>query len=131
MFLRVFLLFFLLPSSLAAAKFARYLLPTLMMLDIVAALGAVRLLDAATRIRRPVVRRAAMALLVGALAAIPAWSQVASSPFARRQLLLPVNDNYFCRRRVGESSALATAAQLSQGRGLVAAVSPWVSCPFG
>jgi asparagine N-glycosylation enzyme membrane subunit Stt3 len=80
-FLRVFLLFFLLPSSLAAAKFARYLLPTLVMLDIVAALGAVRLLDAATRIRLPVVRRAAMALLVGALAAIPAWSQVASSPF--------------------------------------------------
>jgi len=80
-FLRVFLVFFLLPSSLAAAKFARYLLPTLMMLDIVAALGAVRLFNAATEIRQPAVRRAAMALLVCALAVIPAWSQVTSSPF--------------------------------------------------
>jgi hypothetical protein len=29
---------------------------------------------------------------------------------ARRQLLLPISDNYFCRRRVGKGAPLATAA---------------------
>ena len=39
---------------------------------------------------------------------------------ARRQLLLPVSDNYFCRRRVGEGAPLATAAELGNCRWPVA-----------
>jgi hypothetical protein len=39
---------------------------------------------------------------------------------ARRQLLLPVDDNYFCRRRVSKRSPLATAAELGHCRWPVA-----------
>jgi hypothetical protein len=53
---RVFLIFFLLPASLAAGKFARYLLPTIVVLDLVAALGIVRVFDLVRRIPAPGVR---------------------------------------------------------------------------
>ena len=39
---------------------------------------------------------------------------------ARRQLLLPLNDNYFCRRRVSKRAPLATAAELGNCRWPVA-----------
>jgi hypothetical protein len=39
---------------------------------------------------------------------------------ARRQLLLPINDNYFCRRWVSKGAPLATAAELGNCRGPVA-----------
>ena len=39
---------------------------------------------------------------------------------ARRQLLLPLNDNYFCRRRVSKGVPLATAAALGNCCGPVA-----------
>ncbi len=42
---------------------------------------------------------------------------------ARRQLLLPLNDNYFCRRRVSKRAPLATAAELGNSCGLVASQS--------
>ena len=41
-------------------------------------------------------------------------------PRARRQLLLPINDNYFCRRRVSKGAPLATAAELGNCRRPVA-----------
>ncbi len=44
-FLRVFLLFVLIPYSLVASKFLRYMLPVFAILDIVAAVGVVWLLD--------------------------------------------------------------------------------------
>ena len=40
--------------------------------------------------------------------------------YARRQLLLPINDNYFCRRRVSKGAPLATAAELGNCRRPVA-----------
>jgi hypothetical protein len=39
---------------------------------------------------------------------------------ARRQLLLPIDDNYFCRRRVSKGAPLATAAELGNCRWPVA-----------
>jgi integrase len=39
---------------------------------------------------------------------------------ARRQLLLPMDDNYFCRRRVSKGAPLATAAELGNCRWPVA-----------
>ncbi len=52
----------------------------------------------------------------------PSWSWLRSRPSigARRQLLLPVSDNYFCRRRVGKGVPLSTAAELGNGRWPVA-----------
>jgi hypothetical protein len=41
-------------------------------------------------------------------------------PIARRQLLLPIDDNYFCRRRVSKGAPLATAAELGNCRWPVA-----------
>ena len=38
--------------------------------------------------------------------------QAGIDAIARRQLLLPINDNYFCRRRVSKGAPLATAAEL-------------------
>jgi hypothetical protein len=39
---------------------------------------------------------------------------------ARRQLLLPMDDNYFCRRRVSKGAPLSTAAELGNCRRPVA-----------
>jgi pSer/pThr/pTyr-binding forkhead associated (FHA) protein len=39
---------------------------------------------------------------------------------ARRQLFLPINDNYFCRRRVSKGAPLATPAELGNCRWPVA-----------
>lgn len=45
------------------------------------------------------------AILDGASAAAPApATPAAPRPGARRQLLSPISDNYFCRRRVGEGA---------------------------
>lgn len=81
-FARVFLLFFLLPSSLAAAKFARYLLPTLVVLELVAALGVVRALDLATRWRAPRLRTAAAAAIAASVVVGALNAQVTAAPVA-------------------------------------------------
>lgn len=81
-FARVFLLFFLLPSSLAASKFARYLLPTLVVLQLVAALGIVRALDLVVQWRRPRVRVAAAGAIVALVVVSALTAQVSSAPFA-------------------------------------------------
>ncbi|MBP1636357.1 MAG: rane protein of unknown function [Acidobacteria bacterium] len=78
-FARVFLIFFLLPSSLAASKFGRYLLPTLVVLDVVAALGAVRAFRWLAGLAHPT-RALAAGALAGALVGGPLFAQIAWSP---------------------------------------------------
>jgi hypothetical protein len=80
-FARVFLVFFLLPASLMASKFARYLLPTLVVLDVVAALGLAR----AMTLVAPGGWRGVGRLTAGGLATVvvgsAAFAQVSSSPY--------------------------------------------------
>jgi hypothetical protein len=80
-FARVFLILFLLPGSLMAGKFVRYLLPTLVVLDIVAALGVARAWDLIAGSRRLGARAvagvAAAALMLGA----PLLAQIQASPY--------------------------------------------------
>ncbi len=85
-FARVFLLFFLLPSSLAASKFARYLLPALVVLQLVAALGVVRTLDLVTRWRGPRLRMAAAGAIVALVVVTALSAQVTAAPFASLHL---------------------------------------------
>jgi hypothetical protein len=90
-FLRVFLLFALLPYSFVASKFLRYLLPVFAMLDIVAAVGVVWLLGFLRRLLeqrsgrgsvwslwRP---RIAMAAIVVASVLDPLSALVSSAPY--------------------------------------------------
>ncbi|HOC19097.1 MAG TPA: glycosyltransferase family 39 protein [Vicinamibacterales bacterium] len=85
-FARVFLLFFLLPSSLAAAKFARYLLPALVVLQLVAALGVVRALDLVVRWRGLRLRVAAAGAIVALVVVTALNAQVTAAPFASLHL---------------------------------------------
>lgn len=81
-FLRVFLLFVLLPYSLIASKFLRYMLPALAMLDVVAALGLVWLLQRIERSRLGEMTRltAVAATLMFALGG-PLAAQLSSAPY--------------------------------------------------
>jgi hypothetical protein len=79
-FARVFLIFFLLPASLIAGKFGRYLLPTLVVLDIVAALGVTRALDLIGRAARSDGRALTAGVLVAAVLGAPLVAQVRWSP---------------------------------------------------
>jgi hypothetical protein len=79
-FARVFLLFFLLPFSLLASKFARYLLPTLVVLDMVAALGVVRVFDLVSGIGRPWLRALAAGAVAAAVIGAPLVAQARWSP---------------------------------------------------
>lgn len=74
-FLRVFAVFFLLPYSLVATKFVRYLLPFLVVLDIVAAVGVVWLLN---RVRDTAWPPSLAALGGLAAMAIFSWAPVAA-----------------------------------------------------
>lgn len=80
-FARVFLIFFLLPASLMASKFARYLLPTLVMLDIVAALGVVRALQLLQGEGASRARTLAAATVAAVLVAVPLVALVTSVPY--------------------------------------------------
>ncbi|RPJ81719.1 MAG: phospholipid carrier-dependent glycosyltransferase, partial [Acidobacteria bacterium] len=80
-FARVFLLLFLLPASLMASKFGRYLLPTVVVLDIVAALGAVRAFEWLGRVSRPTVRAVAAATLAVSIVGAPLTAQIHWSPY--------------------------------------------------
>jgi Dolichyl-phosphate-mannose-protein mannosyltransferase len=78
-FIRVFLLFFLLPYSLIAAKFVRYILPLLAFVDILAAVGIVWGLRALTRvITTDRWRRLATAAGMGLFAVAPLYAEVSS-----------------------------------------------------
>lgn len=81
-FLRIFLVFVLLPYSLISSKFLRYMLPALAMLDIVAALGLVWLLQRIERSRMTELSRFAgvMAALAIAVAG-PLAAQLSSAPY--------------------------------------------------
>jgi hypothetical protein len=80
-FARVFLILFLLPASLMAGKFARYLLPTFVVLDIVAALGVVRAWDLIAGSRRSAARALAAGAMATALVGASLMAQVNSSPY--------------------------------------------------
>jgi len=80
-FARVFLAFYLLPASFAAGKFGRYLLPTLVLLDMVAALGAVRAFDLTARLRRPALRAVVASLVVASVIGAPVVAQIHSIPY--------------------------------------------------
>lgn len=81
-FARVFLLFFLLPASLFASKFARYLLPSLIVLDMVAALGVVRLLELISRYPGARLRAFATAVCVALIVGAPLAAQASAQPYA-------------------------------------------------
>lgn len=81
-FLRVFLLFYLLPASFSAGKFGRYLLPSLVLLDVVAALGVTRAFQLSTRLGRPAVRAVAASTLAGVMVGVPLAAQAHSRPYA-------------------------------------------------
>jgi hypothetical protein len=85
-FARVFLLFFLLPASLAASKFARYLLPTLVVLEMVAALGLARALDSVSQWKRGPWRVTATATLMAVVVGSALGAQAAAAPFASLHL---------------------------------------------
>src|SRR5439155_3097737 len=80
-FVRVFLVFTLLPYSLVASKFLRYMLPTLAVVDIAAAVGVTWLLRAAegfgTHVRRELAAAAITVFAIGP----PLVQQIATAPF--------------------------------------------------
>lgn len=80
-FARVMLVLFLLPASLVASKFVRYLLPALAVLDVVAALGVVRALDLMVGAGWSARARTAAGVLVAAvMVGAPLMAQVSSAP---------------------------------------------------
>jgi hypothetical protein len=79
---RVFLLFFLLPYSVIAAKFVRYILPPLAFVDILAAVGIVWGLRALTRvITTDRWRPLAIAAGTGLCVIAPLYAEASSGPF--------------------------------------------------
>jgi 4-amino-4-deoxy-L-arabinose transferase-like glycosyltransferase len=81
-FARVFLVFTLLGYSLSASKFLRYLLPTIAVVDMVAATGAAFVLDwLASRLSRLAVRRVAVAASVMAIVASLLSAEIGAAPF--------------------------------------------------
>ncbi len=81
-FLRVFTVFFLLPYSFMAGKFARYLLPFFFVMDIIAAIGIVHLLQTLRAVRwRRGVARAASALAFAIFCGAPVYAVAASAPY--------------------------------------------------
>jgi hypothetical protein len=74
-FIRVFLIFTLLPYSLVASKFLRYMLPVLAVVDLAAAVGLAWLLRALN------LRRLAMAAVVTLVVGQGAIEQAAAAPF--------------------------------------------------
>jgi len=80
-FIRVFLLFTLLPYSLVASKFVRYLLPVLAVIDVAAAVGVVWLLRALADREPTTVRDLAFAAVIVVAVASPLSEQAAAAPF--------------------------------------------------
>ncbi len=81
-FLRVFLVFVLVPYSLVAAKFVRYMLPVFAVIDIIAAVGVVTVLRWLETARIPRSLRCTAAGAIVALAAIgPLAAQVGAAPY--------------------------------------------------
>jgi hypothetical protein len=80
-FARVFLIFFLVPFSLIAGKFVRYLLPTLVVLDIAAALGVVRAYELLAGRHAAPARALAAAVSAAVMLAAPLMAQIHSSPY--------------------------------------------------
>jgi hypothetical protein len=82
-FARVFLVFFLLPYSLMASKFVRYMLPLFAIVDLLAAVGIVWFLEAVARRSAGMARRwvpAAGLILMLSFAASPMFAVAASAP---------------------------------------------------
>jgi len=79
-FLRVFLVFILLPYSLVASKFVRYTVPLLAILDMIAAVGIVRVMEG-IRVEPRGRRAAAAAAIAGVVLAGPAAALAESAPY--------------------------------------------------
>jgi hypothetical protein len=126
-FIRVFLLFTLLPYSFVASKFVRYMLPVLAVVDIAAAVGIVWLLRALAAREATVVRDVAAACLLVFAVASPLSEQLAAAPhyglaqnifgasFAARGALFPDDELY----DAGVREAVAAIAQAAAPRAVV------------
>jgi len=79
-FARIFLVFFLLPYSLLGGKFLRYMLPLLAIVDMLAAVGIVWLLDRARRRAAPVHHRWLVPALSAVCVCVPLYVQVSAWP---------------------------------------------------
>jgi hypothetical protein len=79
-FIRVFLLFTLLPYSLVASKFVRYMLPVLAVVDIAAAVGLAWVLRALWDREPTAARDLALALIVVLAVASPLSEELAAAP---------------------------------------------------
>lgn len=122
-FARVFLLFTLIPYSLVASKFMRYLLPVFAVIDIIAAAGLVAILAAATRRLSPARRAPVKIAATAAMLATTAASSILAAPFfglhqnvigeriSRQQLLFPHDELYDAGLREAVSYVAAAAGQ--------------------
>lgn len=120
-FARVFLLFTLIPYSLVASKFMRYLLPVFAVIDIIAAAGLVAMLAAATRRLSPARRAAAMLAATAAIVTTVTASSLQAAPFyglhqnligermSRVRLLFPHDELYDAGLREAVSYVAAAA----------------------
>jgi hypothetical protein len=80
-FIRVFLVFTLVPYSLVASKFVRYLLPVFAVIDIAAAVGIVWLLRTLTDREPTTMRDLALAAVIVVAVASPLSEQAVAAPF--------------------------------------------------
>jgi hypothetical protein len=80
-FIRVFLLFTLLPYSLVASKFVRYLLPVLAVVDIAAAVGIAWLIRTLIDDDYSIARDLAVAAIIVIAIATPLSEQLAAAPY--------------------------------------------------
>lgn len=80
-FLRVFLVFTLVPYSFVAGKFLRYMLPVLAVLDIAAGVGMAVVLARVSRLGRPAARALASCAIVTIAVLAPLSQHVASVPY--------------------------------------------------
>jgi len=120
---RVFLLFTLIPYSLVASKFMRYLLPVFAVIDIIAAAGLVAILAVATRRLSQARRAPATVAATAAMLATVAGSSIAAAPFfglhqnvigervSQQRLLFPHDELYDAGLREAVAYVAATAGQ--------------------
>jgi hypothetical protein len=80
-FIRVFLLFTLVPYSLVASKFIRYLLPALAVVDLAAAVGIVWALRALMEREAGTARDVAVAAIIALAIASPLTEELAAAPY--------------------------------------------------
>ena len=137
-FARVFLIFFLLPFSLMASKFGRYLVPTLVILDIVAALGVVRGYDLLAGRHGSVARAMAAAVIAAVMLGAPLMAEMHSSPYPSLHLngigrrvaapgsLFPNDERY----DIGMRESVEWVARRARPGASIASDAPWVVAEY-